>query len=486
MAGPADRVGTLLVGKYRLDELLACGGMGLVYGARHQTTGRAVALKLLRPELATQTDLAGRLAAEARLAVEAAHPNVVEVLDAGADADGIPFLVLERLYGQTLEALLAEPLSLLATAQAVVPLMSALISLHGAGIVHRDVKPDNLFLSVDGEGRVTPKLLDFGIAKLLEGTSATRAGLALGTPAYMAPEQALGCRTLGAPADVWAVGVLVIRCLTGALPFEGRASSRIGTLRSGLHPDDLLGVPEPVAAALTRALRFEPSERFSSMAAFRAAWLDALAQVDPKQNWPAENSSTYSAGESELAALIQAASTKAAQSQRENLRLGRSEEVATRTLASVCRTDWASPATHTSVAWGLGLLVLLLTGFGIHSSLAHSSLPHSSLAARSSHSSPTAEVQGEAPPTFAAPASSGAPLFISSPGAPANSGSNGLSATVPDTLRATVEQPSSRASELSASHRLVTHPRAEARRAESVATEEPRPTLGANRSPIIE
>src|SRR5262249_22039583 len=147
----------LLDGKYRLEELLARGGMGLVYAARHQATGRAVAVKLLRAELVTHHDLVRRISGEAQLAVEASHPNVVDVLDAGADPAGIPYLVLERLYGCTLEALIQTPLSLLATAQALMPIMNALGSLHRAGILHRDIKPSNLFLSRDGNGRVTPK-----------------------------------------------------------------------------------------------------------------------------------------------------------------------------------------------------------------------------------------------------------------------------------------------------------------------------------------
>ena len=337
-----DRIGKLLAGKYRLEVLLACGGMGLVYGARHQTTGRAVAVKLLRPELVAKTDFVRRVAVEARLAVEASHPNVVEVLDAGADADGTPFLVLERLYGQTLEALLVRPLSLLTAAQAVVPVMNALVSLHDAGIVHRDIKPANLFLSVQSEGRVTPKLLDFGIAKVLEGATVTRSGIALGTPAYMAPEQALGCSTVGPATDVWAIGVVLARCLTGQLPFEGKASSRVGALRSGLNPEDLAGVVEPVARVLMQALRFEPIERFASMLEFRAALLGALNDADPTQNWPGAGSVSFATPESELVTWVNAATAEAGGEAPGAAELaeaahGRSEDVATQTLASVWR-----------------------------------------------------------------------------------------------------------------------------------------------------
>jgi eukaryotic-like serine/threonine-protein kinase len=173
MPRPDDRIGTLLGGKYRIEALLAVGGMGIVYAARHQQTARAVAVKLLRRELATRPDLVRRVSAEARLAVEAAHPNVVEVLDAGADEQDVPYVVLERLYGKPLDALISEPLRISSMAQAIVPVINALVRLHAAGIVHRDIKPSNIFISGRAGERITPKLLDFGIAKALEGASAT-------------------------------------------------------------------------------------------------------------------------------------------------------------------------------------------------------------------------------------------------------------------------------------------------------------------------
>jgi eukaryotic-like serine/threonine-protein kinase len=387
--GRPDRLDKLLVGKvlvrkYYIEELLARGGMGLVYGARHLTTGRKVAIKLLRPELVTRTDFARRLRVEARLAVEAAHPNVVEVIDAGADADDTPFLVLERLYGQTLDALLAQPLSLLTTAQAAVPVMNALVALHAAGIVHRDVKPTNLFLSVEGDGRVTPKLLDFGIAKLLEGADATSSGVALGTPAYMAPEQALGCSTLGPAADVWSVGVVLMRCLTGGLPFDDKSSSRVGALRSGPQEAALVGLPKPVAAVLVEALRFEPAERFPSMSAFRAAWLDALRQCDPKQVWPGENSISYAPGESELGAGIDVARVRALRSTREQPQPGRSDDISTQTLAKLGLGS--TRMKYPGLTWGLGLLLSVLTLWAVHARLS----------ARMSHSPSASEEQVEA------------------------------------------------------------------------------------------
>jgi serine/threonine protein kinase len=295
-----ERVGQLLDGKYRLQALLATGGMGHVYAAEHQATGRAVAVKLLRWELMTQPDLVRRVSAEARLAVEASHPNVVDVLDAGADGSGLPYLVLERLYGQPLEALIGEKLSLLQTAQALVPVMNALETLHRAGIVHRDIKPSNIFLSQTSDGRMTPKLLDFGIAKALEHHGSTLSGVALGTPAYMAPEQALGRSFIGPGSDVWSMGVVFVRCLTGHLPFAEESLGRT-TLRTSLRAMDLPEVSEPIAALLSQALQFEPSDRPHSMHDFRSALLSGLRKTDPSISWPNELTVGYGPTECRLA-----------------------------------------------------------------------------------------------------------------------------------------------------------------------------------------
>jgi serine/threonine-protein kinase len=304
--------------------------MGLVYGARHRATGRAVAIKVLRAELVSQRGFLHRLSSEARLAVEGSHPNVVEVIDIGMDERGIPYLVLERLFGHTLEALLHRALPLLATMEALIPIMNALAVLHRAGIVHRDIKPSNVFLSCDGGRRITPKLLDFGIAKALEGSRSTSSGSALGTPAYMAPEQALGFGALGPQADVWSMGVVLVHCLTGELPFELKPATHLGALLSGLQRGDLPGVPEPVAVVLTNALRLDPQARFSDMAEFRNALLDALRDSDATRVWPCESSVSYARATSEvegcLRALDQRGGGKAP---------GRDPQVMTRTLSSL-------------------------------------------------------------------------------------------------------------------------------------------------------
>lgn len=327
-----SRIGEVVAGKYRLDALLARGGMGLVYSAKHEATGRRVAVKLVRRELVTRPELLQRISCEARIAVAASHPNVVEVLDTGADAQGTPYLVLELLQGRTLEALLVQPLSLFAAAQALLPVMNALCALHASHIVHRDIKPSNLFLNRSASGRVTPKLLDFGVAKALRqsGLTLTQSGTALGTPAYMSPEQALGATQVGPETDVWAMGVVWFRCLTLSLPFEHKGGD--AALRPALEALDLSGIDAPLSRVLVRALRFEPSERFGSMTQFRDELLAALREIEPLRTWPGEGTVSYATEETDFGELLGSEPNAEAA---DTVRHEASDERVTRTLSGV-------------------------------------------------------------------------------------------------------------------------------------------------------
>jgi serine/threonine protein kinase len=290
MAAPDPRLGQVLDGKYRIQFLMARGGMGLVYAARHLITQRPVAIKLLRSELLNRPELVWRVSVEGRHAAVVAHPNVVEILDAGTEG-GVPYVVQERLRGEPLEAVLCEPLPLRVTAHLLMPIINAVAHLHRSGMIHRDIKPANIFLARHADGRLTPKLLDFGIAKVLDSGPQTVSGVALGTPAYMAPEQALGSRALGTVSDVWSMAVVFIRCKTGQLPFSGGAMSRPDTLR--LRPADMACVPQPVARVLSEALELEPSERLRDMSSFRTRLIAALREVDATYPWPDETSVSY-------------------------------------------------------------------------------------------------------------------------------------------------------------------------------------------------
>jgi serine/threonine protein kinase len=228
--------GQVLAGRYRLDHLLGQGGMGAVWAATHLLTHKRVAVKLLPAEVASPETLR-RFVREARAASAVRHPNVVEIHDILTFDDGSPALVMDLLEGETLAQHLERsgfiPLAELASIMA--PVLSAVGSAHAAGIVHRDLKPDNIFLARLGDGRIEPMVLDFGIAKLMpleekmdvETTGITRTGSMLGTPLYMAPEQAFGEKDVDARADVWALGVILYECSSGRRPIDGDSLGQV-------------------------------------------------------------------------------------------------------------------------------------------------------------------------------------------------------------------------------------------------------------------
>jgi eukaryotic-like serine/threonine-protein kinase len=419
---PQRRIGQLLGGKYRVQQLLALGGMGVIYSACHELTGRSVAIKLLRPELATRPDLMRRVAAEARLAVEASHPNVVEVLDAGADDQGIPYVVLERLYGQPLEALLGERLSPLGAAQALLPVMNALVTLHGAGIVHRDIKPPNIFLSCEAD-RVVPKLLDFGIAKALASADSTESSVALGTPSYMAPEQALGCFALGPPTDVWSLAVVLVRCLSGRLPFAALPEKGPSVSSFALQAAQLEHVPEPIGLVLSRALQLDPRDRFASVVEFRRALLEALRQVDGAQRWPSEATVAYSLEECALASALRSSRTDALQvsGAGNGDRRARPADVATRTLSKAWQTVHGWPRRRVALAAMLGLasvLALHVLSRESDAVLSAESAQRSVLAATPENHATAADREGSADTVHAITSAVSAPESVQSFAAP--------------------------------------------------------------------
>jgi serine/threonine-protein kinase len=229
--------GSVLAGRYRLEYLLGEGGMGTVWAATHLITHKRVAVKLLRGEVASDPDTLRRFVREARAASAVRHPNVVEIHDILTLDDGSPAMIMDLLEGETLAQCLERsgPLQLPDLASIMAPVLSAVGSAHAVGIVHRDLKPDNIFLARLGDGRVEPKVLDFGIAKLMPlgekmdaaSVGLTRTGAVLGTPFYMAPEQAFGEKDVDARVDVWALGVILYECSSGQRPIDGESLGQV-------------------------------------------------------------------------------------------------------------------------------------------------------------------------------------------------------------------------------------------------------------------
>jgi serine/threonine-protein kinase len=221
--------GTLVGGKYRLERKLGEGGMGAVWSAHHAQLDTAVAIKLIRGE-ANRKDMALRLMQEARAAAKLGHPAIVRVFDVGETDQGDPFIVMEQLEGESLQDRLIREHRLSATdaAQLLLPIADALRTAHAKGIVHRDIKPDNVFLSSDAasgdSASIQPKLVDFGIAKLQQrdvSSQLTQKGVVLGSPDYMSPEQARGEDDIDHRSDIWGFCVLFYEVVSGQPPFEG-------------------------------------------------------------------------------------------------------------------------------------------------------------------------------------------------------------------------------------------------------------------------
>ena len=221
--------GTLIGGRYRLDRQLGRGGMGEVWAAMHTVTRRDVALKFLNVDDNTLPQMHRRFLREARAASAVIHPNVIQIQDVFELEDGTPVMVMDLLDGEALGDRLAREGSLPVdeTARILAPVVSAVGTAHAAGIVHRDLKPENIFLALTANGEMEVKVLDFGIAKLgsaLETDGAgniTGTGAVLGTPFYMALEQAYGEKDIDHRADIWALGVILYECLAGVRPVVG-------------------------------------------------------------------------------------------------------------------------------------------------------------------------------------------------------------------------------------------------------------------------
>jgi len=271
------RIGVTLRDKWHLDKLLGVGGMAAVYQATHRN-GKRVAVKILHPELSTNEDVRGRFLREGYVANKIEHPGALSVIDDDTAEDGSVYLVMDLLEGETLEGRAQrrggtlEPAEVLAFMD---QLLDVLAAAHDKQVVHRDIKPDNVFLTREGQ----VKVLDFGIARLREqqlDTGATRAGSAMGTPAFMSPEQARGrWESVDARSDLWAVGASMYSLLTGKMVHEADTVNEqllaAMTTPAPAIATLLPGLPDRVASIIDRALAFEPEQRWQDARAMQAS-----------------------------------------------------------------------------------------------------------------------------------------------------------------------------------------------------------------------
>jgi serine/threonine protein kinase len=279
---PTLAAGTTL-GKYSIVRLLGAGGMGAVYEATHSEIGKRVAIKILSPAIAAVPGARARFLREAQLTSRVRHPHIVDVTDMGSDA-GQTYLVMEFLHGEDLAQRLERlgPIPCEEMVDIMLPVCSAVSAAHGAGITHRDLKPQNIFLAT-GTRRVHPKVLDFGISKgtdvigsMSTGTL-TATGSMIGTPYYLAPEQILDSKSAGSQSDQYALGVIFYECLTGKRPYDGDNlfvvfQGIVGgtpTMPRALRPD----IPPELEDIVLRAMKSDAKARFATIEDFGRAML---------------------------------------------------------------------------------------------------------------------------------------------------------------------------------------------------------------------
>jgi serine/threonine protein kinase len=271
------------VGNYQVTAKIGEGGMGAVYLAEHPVIGRKAALKVIHPQHARNPEVVTRFVNEASAISRIGHEHIVDVTDFGRTLDGDFYFTMEYLEGEPLSELISReaPIEPGRALEIAGQIADALSASHAHGVVHRDLKPENIFLVARGADPAFVKVLDFGLAKLLDGDGApahqTRTGIVMGTPYYMAPEQCEGRAELDGRADVYALGVVLFEMLTGKLPFGGNYSEVLMkqmTMRPPAVRSLVPGIPEELELVLQRALAKSPDERFPTMAALHDVLLE--------------------------------------------------------------------------------------------------------------------------------------------------------------------------------------------------------------------
>jgi serine/threonine protein kinase len=287
---PLDLTGTVVAGKYRVERILGRGAMGSVWFATHTSLGHGVAIKFIHPDLARSAQARRRFDTEAKAAAKLKSRHVAQVYDHGVSETEQPYIVMEFLEGQSLESVI-DARGALPVAEVITVIEQAARALetaHRAGVVHRDLKPDNVMLATDPEAKpfgYTVKLVDFGIAKVVTdeatgGGGATHAGAVVGTPHYMSPEALTGSAPVGPRSDVWSLGACAFKAMVGKVPFDGDAIGDI-VIKVCVSPlpvpsSERAGIPSGFDVWFATACHRDPTQRFASALQAR----EALSRLD--------------------------------------------------------------------------------------------------------------------------------------------------------------------------------------------------------------
>ena len=262
---PDPRIGTLLAGRYVVEEVIGEGGMATVYRARHKLVDRPVAVKIMNPMLASDPVVRERFRREAKSSQKLAHPNIIEIFDQGDTEDGTAYIVMELLRGESLASVIQRgPMAVERAIHVMVQIARGLARAHDLEVIHRDIKPENIFLCRRDDGSDLVKLLDFGIAKSRQDSRLTGQGELFGTPQYMAPERITGADAAG-PSDIYALGVVFFEMLTGELPFHAPDVTTFFKKHMTEAPPPasslVAGVPPGLDDLVLRMLAKAPAER---------------------------------------------------------------------------------------------------------------------------------------------------------------------------------------------------------------------------------
>jgi eukaryotic-like serine/threonine-protein kinase len=266
--------GQTIAGKYRLNRLLGTGGMASVWSATNVFTEREFAIKFMLPQVARTPEAARRFLLEAKVSARINHPNIIEVIDVGQAEDSSLFLVMELLTGASLDVAVRQHKPAVSVFDFMVHMRlvaEALAAAHRSGVIHRDLKPTNIFLHNDRDGRIVPKILDFGVSKILEeenNTSLTVVGTVLGSPLYMSPEQAMGAEGIDGRTDIFAYGSILFESLTGQRAYDGPNFNALIVTIATTEPrriDDVAPeLPDPLRALIRECLITNKTRRLDS------------------------------------------------------------------------------------------------------------------------------------------------------------------------------------------------------------------------------
>ncbi|MFI5298341.1 MAG: serine/threonine-protein kinase [Polyangiales bacterium] len=431
---PSLREGVVVAGRYRLLEGAGEGAMGTVWKAQHTTLGHAVAIKFLHGNVAASGDPRQRFEREAKLAARLgeASRHITRVSDHGVTDDGTPFIVMELLNGEGLDARLKREkvLPIGVVARITTQLCRALAIAHQAGVVHRDLKPANVFLCLDDDGDVLVKLLDFGVAKATldnDENQQTRAGALIGTPNYMSPEQIAGDHAVDPRSDLWAVAAMVYRMCTGRAPFGSGALSELAMRIVSTEPrpatELIPELPHEFDLWVQRGLAKKPELRFQN-ARELADSLNMVAGVSATGA-----TGVYSAFNAGQLALGQAGADSVGPLQNTLERTNPEGRTVSPTL-----DDPTSPRTHArsrnrvAMLVGAGLVALVVVGVGVATMSGRGdSRPRAVAHGPAAPKSPPKPI---APPPAPEPAASIDVLDLSDPPAPSASASAAHSAKI--------------------------------------------------------